>query len=375
MRIAVVMIGGLHPSGREQIIPVYLGLFRRIAQRHEVHAFVLRHLPEPTTYDLAGITVHDLGRPSAPVGLTRLAQWRALRGAMRGAGPFDLVHGIWADPAGLLAAAAGRRLGIPSVVTCTSGEFVAVPEIEYGLQRRWQTRAIVRTAGAWASTVHVASRHAATLATETLGVTPVTIPLGVDVPAAVPARAEGPPWRLLQVASLNRVKDQAPLVDAVAMLAPELDVHLDLVGEDTLNGALQARAAAAGVSDRIAFHGVLPQDAIAPLRAQAHLYVQTSRHEGAGVSVMEAAAAGVPIAGTRVGYVADWAPSAASAVPDGSPAALATAIRELLDRPDRRASLAAEARRFAVDHDADWSADAMLHLYGDLVARSSPQRR
>jgi glycosyltransferase involved in cell wall biosynthesis len=370
MRIAVVMTGGLHPSGREQVIPVYLGLFGRIATRHEVHAFVVRHLRAPATYDLAGITVHDLGRPAARAGLARLAQWRALRRAMHASGRFDLVHGIWADPAGLLAAAVGRRLGIPSVVSCTSGEFVDEPDMRYGLQRLWHTRAIVRAACDWASAVHVASRYAAAQA-ERLGQHTVTIPIGVDVAPAVAGRAEGPPWRLLQVASLNRVKDQARLIDAVAELAPGLDVQVDLVGEDTLGGVLQARAAAAGVDRRITFHGVLPADAVAPLRAAAHLYVQTSRHEGAGVAVLEAAAAGLPIVGTPVGYLADWAPDAACAVPETSPAALAAAITALVASRERRETLAAAARRFALAHDADWSAHAIVGLYEGLAGGAS----
>ena len=133
MKIAVVMTGGLHPSGREQIIPRYLNLFSTMARHHEVHAFILRHLRSATTYDLDGIVVHDLGSPSARLGLGRWAQWRSLERAMKLAGPFDVVHGVWADPAGLAAGLAGRTFVIPSVVECTSGEFVAHHDIGYGL--------------------------------------------------------------------------------------------------------------------------------------------------------------------------------------------------------------------------------------------------
>jgi glycosyltransferase involved in cell wall biosynthesis len=364
MRVAVVMTGGLHPSGREQIIPGYLTLFSTMARRHEIHAFTLRHLAAPTTYSLDGIVVHDLGSPAAPLGFGRVAQWRALRRALADAGPFDVVHGMWADPAGLLAALAGRRFGIPSVVTCMTGEFVACPDIDYGLQRTPFGRAVVRTTSALASRVHVASRHAAALAAR-CGIAPTTFPLGLNVADedVVLDRPDGPPWRLLQVASLNRVKNQACLVEAVALLAGTMDVRLDLIGEDTLGGALQAAAVARGVADRITFHGFLPQDAIVPLRARAHLYVQTSRHEGAGVSVLEAAASGLPVLGTRVGYVADWSPSAAEAIDDPSGPALAGAIARLLADPSRRAALARNALAFAREHDVHWSVDKLERLY------------
>ena len=71
MRLAMVVTGGLHPSGREQVVPSLLALLARLARRHEVHAFALRHLARPQTYDLHGFTVHDLGRPTAPLGLRR----------------------------------------------------------------------------------------------------------------------------------------------------------------------------------------------------------------------------------------------------------------------------------------------------------------
>ncbi|MEZ5418164.1 MAG: glycosyltransferase family 4 protein [Vicinamibacterales bacterium] len=368
MRIAVVLTGGLHPSGEVEVIPAYLGLLASLARRHEVHAFALRHLPEPCTYTLRGVTVHDLGRPSAPRGLGRLAQYRALVRTMRRTGPFDVVHGIWGDPAGVLAALAGRALGRPSVVTCTSGEFVSVPEADYGLQRTARGHLTMALAARLATRLHVATEYAAGQARR-LGLEPVVIPIGIDTASFAPAAApdEGPPWRLLQVASLNRVKHQALLVDAVARLSHRLPVALDLAGEDTLGGRLQARAHRAGVADRIAFHGVLPQAELAPLYARAHLYVQTSWHEGAGVSVQEAASAGVPVVGTRVGYVADWAPGAACAVDLPSPAALADAIHALLDDPARRAALAAGALARVRAHDVEATSAAFTALYASLA--------
>ena len=183
MRIAVVMMGGLHPSGREQIIPCYLGVFSALARRHPVHAFTLRHLHVATTYELEGLVVHDLGSPSARLGLGRLAQWRALARAVAESGPFDVVHAIWADPAGLLAAVSGWKLGIPSIITCDSGEFVAHPDIDYGLQRTVRGRALVRAATSLATRVHVATCHAQALAAR-LGIETTMIPLGIEVNAS-----------------------------------------------------------------------------------------------------------------------------------------------------------------------------------------------
>ncbi len=365
MRIAMVVMGGLHPSGREQVVPSLLSLFSRLARRHEVHAFALRHLAGPSTYDLLGFTVHDLGRPSAPLGLQRWAQQRALRKAMRACGTFDLVHGFWGDPAGLLAARAGRHFSIPSVVTCDSGEFVAIPAIGYGSQRTARGRSTIREACRLASRVHVCTNYMAALAA-THGVEATVIPLGTTTPDLFfeGSRAKtASVFRLLQVASLSRVKNQQLAIDAVALLSQRMNVHLDLVGEDTLGGELQASAREIGVADRVVFHGFVPQDKLPPLFGRADLYVQTSLHEAAGVSVLEAACSGVPVIGTRVGYVADWASDCAVAIGRATPQALAGAIDELLRDADRRQALASAARAWAVDHDADWTAAEFERLY------------
>ncbi len=367
MRLALVVTGGLHPSGREQIIPALASLVEHLARDHDVHAFVLRHLSQPTTYSLHGATVHDLGRPR---GLW--AQWRALEAALATCGRFDVIHGYWIDPAGVLAACAGRRLNIACLVSCDSGEFISLPEMDYGLQRSWRGRAIAGLACRLATGIHVTSQYMESQA-RGHGHQPIAIPLGIQLQSAVPARRprEQPPWRLLQVASLNRIKDQATLLGALARARQRIDVRLDLVGEDTLGGQLQREAADLGIADAVTFHGFVPNDRLAPFHAAAHLYVQSSAHEAAGVSVLEAAAAGLPIVGTRVGYVSDWTPHAAVAVQPRAPDALADAIVQLLPHPDERRSLAARALRVVNRYDVAQTAAKLTALYHALAEAHS----
>jgi glycosyltransferase involved in cell wall biosynthesis len=362
MRIALVISGGLHPSGREQVIPSLLGLVERLARNHEVHAFAVRHLREPAVYRLRGATVHDLGRPGS-FG----KKWFALSRSLAANGPFDVIHGMWVDPCGLLAALAGRRFGVPVVVTCDSGEFVSLPEIDYGLQRTLKGRAVTFVATRLATAVHVTSAAMARQATDR-GVRAVRIPFGVAIERSQEPRlrADGPPWRLLQVATLSRVKDQGTLLKAVSQVRRTHDVHLDLIGEDTLGGQLQQEVARLGLSDVITVHGFLPHADLVRFHRAAHLYVQSSLHEAAGVAVLEAAAAGVPVVGTRVGFVADWDGAAALAVPAGEPAQLAGAIVQLLENPQRRYAIAHVAREWAERHDADYTAREMADLYSSL---------
>jgi glycosyltransferase involved in cell wall biosynthesis len=372
MKVAVVVTGGLHASGREQVVPSWLALFSRLARRHDVHAFALRHLPAPQSYPLHGYTVHDLGRPSAPFGLTRLAQEQALHREISVTGPFDLVHGLWGDAAGQLAVRMGRAFGIPSIVTFDSGEFVSLPAIEYGSQRTARGRRAIAEA-AQATRVHVCSQFMAAKAAR-FGLQPVVIPL-TTVTESTASRAPGligsGGLRLIQVASLSKVKNQQLLIDALAVLARSVDVALDLVGEDTLDGQLQERARDAGVAERVTFHGFVPRDDLPPLYAAADIYVQTSLHEAAGVSVLEAAAAGLPIVGTRAGYVAGWAPDRALAVDDATAESLAKAILALRADPTHAQAIAARAQEWSCRHDAASTATAIERLYEGMLTKGS----
>jgi glycosyltransferase involved in cell wall biosynthesis len=364
MKIAIVITGGLHPSGREQVVPSWLALFSALARQHDLHAFALRHLPTPQSYQLNGFTVHDLGRPAAPIGLTPWAQARALRAAIAAHGPFDIIHGFWADPAGALAVRIGRECGIPSVATFDSGEFESLPEIGYGSQRTFRGRRAVREALS-ATRVHVCTTFMARKAAAQ-GATPVIIPLtSVVADSYAPSRRamREASLRIVQVASLSRVKNQRLLIDAVAMLAASIKVHLDLVGEDTLDGELQRLAEARGIANRVTFHGFVPHDGLRPIFANADLYVQSSLHEAAGVSVLEAAAHGVPVLGTRVGYLADWSPDRALTIDSPDAATLAAAIDALHHDRGAAQARASQARAWALQHDADYVARQFDELY------------
>lgn len=366
MKLAFVVPGGVDRSGQERVVPALLALLQRLALRHEVHVFALRQEPVDAQWWLRGARVHNIGgRRMAWVQLRALA---AIAREHR-LGRFALVQGVWSGSSGITAVAAARLLGLPSAVHVAGGELVALPDIGYGgrLGVRGRLREACVRQGASALTAASAPVLAQLAA---LGACGRRIPLGVDLadwaPRAPRPRAPGEPLRLTQVASLNRVKDQACLLQALARVP---GVELDLIGEDTLGGEVQALAARLGVAARVRFHGFRTQAQLRPMLGCAHLHVITSRHEAGPLAVLEAAVLGVPSVGTAVGHLAEWSPEAALTVAPGDAAGLAALIARIDADDALRLRLAREAQRRAVAEDADHCHGLFEQLYAELAGR------
>jgi glycosyltransferase involved in cell wall biosynthesis len=367
VKIALVVPGGVDRSGEYRVIPALLSLMQRLARSHELQVFALAQEERPDSWDLAGARVHNIGR-----GHTR---WHALRSilAEHRRAPFDVAQSIWSGRSGFIAVAAARALRIPGLVHVAGGEVVALPEIGYGgrlsLRNRLREAVVLRAANQV-----TAATPAMIAALARCGIAATRLPLGADLtvwPARAPRRRDPKgPARLVHVGSINRVKDQATLLRALAALAASgTRFEMDLVGEDTLGGELQALAGALGLGERVRFRGFLTQTQLRPLVQAAHLMVISSRHEAGPLAVLEAAAVGVPTVGTAVGHVAEWAPTASLAVPVGDHRALAHALGELLGDEERRLRLAREAAARAVREDADHTARAFQAMYATLGPR------
>jgi len=364
MRLALILPGGVGRDGVRLVIPALLDLIGELAGRHALLVVALEQQDAPAAYALRGARVLCLGKASFGVRLARLL------GALRAFQP-ELLHSFWLGTTSSLALCAGRTLGLPLVASLGGGELVGLRKLGYGGQLSARSRLHSRLALLGAHTVTAGSHYA---------LAPLRrhrpdahwLPLGVALPAEAPPveRPAGPPWRLLHVASINRVKGPLLLLQAIAMARAELRDHadaepllLDWVGQDVLDGAAQRRAAELGLGEAVRFHGWQPHATALRLCAQAHLYLQASLHESQGVAVCEAAAAGVPTVGSAVGLVAELAPNAAVAVPPDDAPALARAIVATLRDPARRERIGCAAQAWARAHNSSWTARQFEQLY------------
>jgi len=369
VRIALVVPGGVDRTGEFRVIPALLALIARLSQRNEVDVFALYQEPEPADWHLAGARIHNIG-PGRTRPRALRAIWRRYR-----SNPPDVVQAIWSGPCGQIAVAAGMLLRRPALIHVAGSELAAVPEIGYGDRLSWKGRlrekiVLRRAVAVSAASVPIIDKLAQ------LGVRATRIPLGVDRqlwPARSPVRrAPDCPARLIHVASLNAVKDQTTMLHAAATLARAgVAFELDIVGEDTLGGQIQALAHRLGLDPHVRFHGFLPQSQLRPLVEAADLMVISSRHETGPVAVLEAALAGVPTVGTAVGHVAEWSPDAAIAVPVGDAPALASALKTVLLDEDLRLKMAGAAQKSAVSEDADNTARLFELLYQRACTRAA----
>jgi glycosyltransferase involved in cell wall biosynthesis len=372
VKIAIIVPGGVDRSGEVRVIPALIALIGRLAGEHEVHVFATHQEPTAGSWVLEGARVHNLGLPRTA--------WRAVSAilAEHRKEPFHLIHGFWAGSHGALAVGAAKLLRLPSIVHLAGGELVALADIGYGGCRTWRGALVNRAALRTATLVTCASMPMVELAAAR-GVTAERLPLGVDLrrwPPRLPVRrGRGEPARLVHVASLNAVKDQPTLLRALRRLADTSRAfHLDVVGEDTLGGRVQALAAELGLGERVTFHGFLTQRALRPIVEAAHVALISSRHEAGPLAFLEAAAAGVPTVGTAVGHIAEWSPHAALAVPCQDSAGLAAALSTVLDHEDLRIRLATAALQRAEREDADATARAFNEAYQRVTERRMPSK-
>ncbi|MFD2112739.1 glycosyltransferase [Thiorhodococcus fuscus] len=171
------------------------------------------------------------------------------------------------------------------------------------------------------------------------------------------------------VAQLIQRKGHAVLLDA---LPPLLDAHPDLrvvfLGQGPLADPLRERIAREGLAERVILAGF--RDDLDVLLPCFDLIVHPALMEGLGVSLLQAASAGVPIVASRAGGIPEAVRHGENGllVPPGDSAALGEAIGSLLSGPERRRELGDAGRALMVrEFSIDAMVEANLAVYRELV--------
>ena len=356
-----IHLGLILPSysdGSTMQIPSISLLAHGLAQRARVTVIPLRNPPSGSEKSLGN--VHIVDRGGANLRFRTLLQ-RTVReiSNIHRSSPFDLLHAYWLYEPGFVAAIAGRLVNIPVVASIGGAELAALPEISYGGYRTRRGRFLNRSAIEAASTVTGGSEYVLDLARQSsprvraklrLAPLPVRVVPGSGAgqnPYSVPEAVH-----LLQVGAFLPVKGQDLTVRAFAALNDDrADLRLTMIGEDPhgYRRRVLALAQQLEVADSITMLKRIPHGALAGYYRHADLLLMPSRHESQGMTVLEAAAHGLPTVGADVGVVRDLAPESAVAVPTNDPWALADAIQRVLSSEKLRRTIGEAARKDASD--------------------------
>jgi glycosyltransferase involved in cell wall biosynthesis len=192
------------------------------------------------------------------------------------------------------------------------------------------------------------------------------IPNGIDT-AAFAAKPKPEALRVIKrkgerwvgtLAGLRAVKQLPQLVQAMTHLPEEW--HLVILGEGPEREAIRAAAEAREISHRVHLPGALADPA--QVIGMFDIFALSSASEQFPLSVVEAMAAGLPIAAPDVGDVRQMAaePNRGFIAVPGDPDALGTMLAELADDPALRARLGAANREKAR---AEYDIAAMVARY------------
>ncbi len=189
------------------------------------------------------------------------------------------------------------------------------------------------------------------------------VPFGyfLDVPPLAAAASSGASNGIVRLVSAGQLVHRKG-IDVLLRACGELPTtgwRLDCYGAGPERPRLEQMVLSLGLSDRMAFHGVVSNQDVRELLAKADVAVLPSRFDGWGTLVNESLTAGTPVICTAACGAAALVSSArlGSVVPPNSAAALSAALSHAIARgsvqPQDRAAIHAEA---SAHMSATWAA-------------------
>lgn len=277
----------------------------------------------------------------------------------------DVVH-AHSSKAGLLVRLSARRRGVPTVYTAHGWPFQkGAPLIQRLVS--WAGEAV---AGHWWGEVICVTEAERVRALRSFVVPRSRVHVVANgLPDVTVSRRERPRGRIvaIMVARVAPPKDHAGVLRAMALLDDDRCI-LRFVG-----GGPGLEAAASFSRDlklerRVEFLG--DREDVAELLADADVGLLWSRYEGMPLAVLEAMRAGLPVIANDLPGAVELLGSC-GVVTQHDPAALADALRMLIDDPPRAAQLGACGRRRFVEHfSIERSEQATADVYRVAISRA-----
>jgi glycosyltransferase involved in cell wall biosynthesis len=175
--------------------------------------------------------------------------------------------------------------------------------------------------------------------------------------------APGTRFRFITTGSLIPRKSLETALNALAKAGLD-QAELVVIGGGPERSHLEELARALNLGSRIRFLGEIPPEQVSGELAAADAFVFTSTSEGRPNAVLEAMAAGLPIAASRIDGVAELITDRLNGLlfETGNTDALAACLTRLASDPDLRRRLGSAARQSLIDQDLTWDRAATQYL-------------
>jgi glycosyltransferase involved in cell wall biosynthesis len=280
----------------------------------------------------AGVAYRTLGvSRGTPLAVSRL------RHRLHEVSP-DVLH-VHLEYSTLFGVLAALSLPAPRPVLVAS---VANDPYRQGIFHRWVGRAlapsldlhVVHSRGIQESTLRAYAGRPRRVEVVSLGIDLRRFERALASPERVAGYRQGAGRVVGAIGRLVPQKAMHVLLEATpTLLQADPGTRVLLVGDGPLRGDLQAQAEQLGIAHAVRFAGY--QEDVVSAYAAMDVFVLPSRDEGFGLVFLEAMAVGVPVVGTRVIGSEDAVEDGVTGllVPYADPAALAGAIRSILDDP------------------------------------------
>jgi glycosyltransferase involved in cell wall biosynthesis len=184
---------------------------------------------------------------------------------------------------------------------------------------------------------------------------------------------------LICVAHLRKAKGYKTLLEAARMLAERgRKFRLMIVGEGPDRRMIESLVEQWHLRDVVALLGL--RDDVKGLLRKADVFVLCSEWEGMPGAIMEAMAAGLPIVASNVGGVPELVTEKETGflVPSGSPSEFADRLSQLIDEPELRMGMGANAaKKIRAEFGLGSKVRELERVYESLVSRAPvvPSRR
>jgi glycosyltransferase involved in cell wall biosynthesis len=195
---------------------------------------------------------------------------------------------------------------------------------------------------------------------------------GVDCEKFSGRRGATDPTAMKRILVVSRLEPRKNVKEAIEVFAelPRGSCFLDIAGDGSERGALEALAKSVGAEDMVHFLGRVREESLPELDAGSAIFLTTSRSEGFGLSLLEAMA-------SCCGCVASDLPTHRSLIEHGvngmiyrNRDELVSCLLTLLSSPEKVRQFGSSARKVASTHTWDKVAERVVEAYARAAGGS-----